>query len=1016
MILKNFFLFHKKLSRLKNIAHFKKDVKAFHKNIFEKKKSKKDTLFILSTKNYKLTNNAQILKTKNFLRGLENICENIDFIQIKIASPERINNWSSRITNSGNIIKGIIFKPDTVDYFTLKPIKFGLFCETAFGPIKDWTCSCTQFSHFLANKKLRRIFCPVCNVELTESRVRRYRMGQIPLPIPIAHVWYLMGRPSYIATVLSHFFIEIGSKKKEQVNKNLVIDIAYCINQFPIQRTSKSPLKDTYLNNYLSYRKNKIDNISYLYQKKLNKLQSAQKLIAKLLRKEYEFNYKWFFLKQIQNIYNKKNYAQKSKYNKITRLLLKNIKLFSKNILFNKITDEIKICIKIKNIIFLNQKSVFPGIIILFIKNIWLKYSQKFYKKNKKNFEKLLLLVDNASVLDTLVYDNIIDIVSGTFLSYIFTKKYGLNSYLLDETTYERKLCELFYDSSLKINNLYKNLGKLKDNETNVRTVAFNRKFELNSSLRINSLIDIGNFRGKKIKIKQNKKNVSLISLLKNSKCEVIDLIPVGSELLKTGLDDLDDDLINLVNNYRSYSLLETSINRLSTVSYSIKETESLVKRKSIFQRLRILESFLASRTKLSWMILTIIPVLPPVLRPIFELENGTLIAADLNEFYRHVICGIDEFKDFVYEASIQQSTFIEKMLVNGLQQAVDSLIDNARAPYTLTTNQGALKSLTQILDTKEGRFRLTLLGKRVDYSARTIIIVGPTLRLNQCSLPYKMVVELFRPFLINLLLKKVLQNKTYVDTKTANFIIDKNKPYIWLLLAELIKNYCVLLNRAPTLHRFGVQSFNPFLNLEQAIELHPLVCAGFNADFDGDQMAIHLPITDLAQIEADIFMRPIYNILSQSNGNPILKPTQDMVVGAYYLTLMLKRNHFLLQKWFANQNDALNCYYQKRIAIHQPILVRYSIPNFTIEISSKKIEIFDKLSIFFNKKSIIISKIYQAKKKEKIYFLLTNVGILIAKKKLKSYYMITEFFLETTPGRIIFNLTTQNNLKKNYI
>ena len=168
----------------------------------------------------------------------------------------------------------------------------------------------------------------------------------------------------------------------------------------------------------------------------------------------------------------------------------------------------------------------------------------------------MLLLVDNASVLDTLVYDNIIDIVSGTFLSYIFTKKYGLNSYLLDETTYERKLCELFYDSSLKINNLYKNLGKLKDNETNVRTVAFNRKFELNSSLRINSLIDIGNFRGKKIKIKQNKKNVSLISLLKNSKCEVIDLIPVGSELLKTGLDDLDDDLINLVNNYRSYSLL----------------------------------------------------------------------------------------------------------------------------------------------------------------------------------------------------------------------------------------------------------------------------------------------------------------------------------------------------------------------------------------------------------------------------------------------------------------------------
>lgn len=466
-----------------------------------------------------------------------------------------------------------------------------------------------------------------------------------------------------------------------------------------------------------------------------------------------------------------------------------------------------------------------------------------------------------------------------------------------------------------------------------------------------------------------------------------------GAELLKTALESID--VKYEIKKLRSW--LEKS--HLKTLNFN---EEAKLK----IRKIRILESFLSTKTNLSWMILTVLPVLPPSLRPLLELENGRLVAADVNEIYRLIITRNQRLYDF-------RSLFVPDLIIMQgrklLQESVDSLIDNARVPKErkITLNNKALKSLSEILEGKQGRFRQSLLGKRVDYSARSVIVVGPTLRLNQCGLPYQIGIELFQPFLINELLKTKIKAPSY-NTKLANNILKKNKPFVWTLLTELTKKYSILLNRAPTLHRFGIQAFDPVLVLGQAIHLHPLVCTGFNADFDGDQMAVHLPLYEASQLEIRTMMRPSYNVLSPANGEVILKPTQDMVIGCYYLTLMITKNKQILKKWFANEEDALKAFYQKKLNIHTPILVRYKIFNICFEIENKKIKLYDpKQNVLFKEKEIIIHKIFETNQMIPKFYLITNIGILIANTNSfhNKKYSLTDLFLETTPGRLIFSL-----------
>jgi len=474
-----------------------------------------------------------------------------------------------------------------------------------------------------------------------------------------------------------------------------------------------------------------------------------------------------------------------------------------------------------------------------------------------------------------------------------------------------------------------------------------------------------------------------------------------GAEIIKAALET-----INIKNEIKkSRSLIDTnSIKNINT---------TFVPDKNIVRRIRILESFLATKTNPSWMILTTLPVLPPNLRPLLELESGRLVAADVNEIYRLIITRNQRLFDFMYHYIAPDLITVHGRKL--LQEGVDSLIDNARLPKekTFCLNNKALKSLTEILEGKQGRFRQSLLGKRVDYSARSVIVVGPNLRLNQCGLPYEMAVELFQPFLINELLKTKIKAPNH-NTKLAHIIIKKNKPFVWNLLTQLTRRHTVILNRAPTLHRFGIQAFDPLIVLGQAIHLHPLVCTGFNADFDGDQMAVHLPLYESSQLEAKTMMRPSYNVLSPSNGEVILKPTQDMVIGCYYLTLMINKHKNRMKKWFANEKQALMAFYQKKVTIHSPILVRYSIKNFKVKVENNKLYFSDfDTSLNINEQEITISKIFQVEKSTKKFYLISTIGILVAHCINENTYEITNIFMETTPGRLIFNNNFKNAIKE---
>jgi DNA-directed RNA polymerase subunit beta' len=312
-----------------------------------------------------------------------------------------------------------------------------------------------------------------------------------------------------------------------------------------------------------------------------------------------------------------------------------------------------------------------------------------------------------------------------------------------------------------------------------------------------------------------------------------------------------------------------------------IAESTSELKPKKLAKRLKLIEAFIQSHNKPEWMILTVVPVIPPDLRPLVPLDGGRFATSDLNDLYRRVINRNNRLKRLI---ELRAPDIIIRNEKRMLQEAVDALFDNGRRGRVITgANKRPLKSLADMLKGKQGRFRQNLLGKRVDYSGRSVIVVGPELKLHQCGLPKKMALELFKPFIYSRLDAKGLST----TVKQAKKLVEKEKPEVWDILDEVIREHPVLLNRAPTLHRLGIQAFEPVLIEGKAIQLHPLVCAAFNADFDGDQMAVHVPLSLEAQLEARVLMMSTNNILHPANGSPIIVPSQDIVLGLYYLSLM---------------------------------------------------------------------------------------------------------------------------------
>ena len=408
-------------------------------------------------------------------------------------------------------------------------------------------------------------------------------------------------------------------------------------------------------------------------------------------------------------------------------------------------------------------------------------------------------------------------------------------------------------------------------------------------------------------------------------------------------------------------------------------EQERLYKlREQAIKRIRILENLLGTGASPAWMILTILPVIPPALRPMIQLEGGRFATSDLNELYRRIITRNNRLLRLLEIDAPQLIIRNEKRM---LQEAVDTLIDNGkRGKIALSANNRPLKSLSDIIKGKYGRFRQNLLGKRVDYSGRSVIVVGPNLKLNQCGLPYEMALELFQPFIIRELINKGLAS----NMKTATNLIQKNEANIDPILEKILTNHPIFLNRAPTLHRLGIQAFEPILIQGRAIKLHPLVCSAFNADFDGDQMAVHVPLSLEAQAECYMLMFAPYNFLSPANGDPIIMPSQDMVLGCYYLTATNILNLLGSGHYFSDLEDVILAYNQNQLEIHSSIWVRH------LSNSTDKKDIF-KLQKLNDGSVIEYSENLQIRK-------------TVEDEKIVQY-------IKTTTGRVIFNYTIQKAL-----
>ncbi len=421
---------------------------------------------------------------------------------------------------------------------------------------------------------------------------------------------------------------------------------------------------------------------------------------------------------------------------------------------------------------------------------------------------------------------------------------------------------------------------------------------------------------------------------------DILDTLPKENQYLddkdpqkfiaKMGADALEELLKRLDLDQQSYDLRHQAANETSQQ----RKNEAL-------KRLQVVEAFRGSRERIvnnpEWMIVKIVPVIPPELRPLVPLEGGRFATSDLNDLYRRVIIRNNRLKRLIEIKAPEVILRNEKRM---LQEAVDSLFDNSRKVNAVKTEGNrALKSLSDILKGKQGRFRQNLLGKRVDYSARSVIVVGPNLKLHECGLPKDMAAELFKPFII----RKMIERGVVKTVKSAKKIVDRKDPLVWDILENVLKGHPVLLNRAPTLHRLGIQSFQPKLVEGKAIQLHPLVCTAFNADFDGDQMAVHLPLGNAAILEAQMLMLASHNILNPANGTPITVPSQDMVLGLYYITKGRKTDADRVVKGenqtFYSSEEVIIAYNEKMIDLHAFIKVKAKVKEKDGNIVSKIIE-----------------------------------------------------------------------------
>ena len=781
----------------------------------------------------------------------------VESIQIGLASPEKIRQCADRILPNGKIV-GQITNSQTVNYKTLRPVKGGIFCERIFGPIKDFECACGR-----EKDKFSKKFCPDCDVEYTSSRVRRSRLGYIQLVSPVTHVWYFRGRINYISNLLN-----LPRKRVEAVT--------YCTERLEVSETeildfSFSPSVVKYFKDLIS----DISTSSVRRKKQTSYTSDISPLIdtpTRSVRSKSPVNIsegltKTEFLIMGQGLGPPPN--QRSKVKMLAG---------EKGDLLTSQTPLLTSPSEMSGVRDVNEGS--PLLVDTPERNVRSK-SRPTPLTDKHPRHPSLTSPKEMSLLGVFVNQRDVEEVSAKQITVGDVK--------------EKEVCFASDVRDVKMS-IFKKFS-------HQRVLPISKKFPWQSEIDRNSFLSYISCEPKDGDIPiqtyfaSSDTDITKEEVMKGcyaseneeinvSNTNLADIETVRRVLANTGafaiskrLSELE--LIVLDQILRAdLSLAKSEISQLENQGFLLlvdhrRLQRWLARRSKIIRRLKLVRDFLDSKARPEWMTLSTIPVLPPDLRPIIQLDGDQVAISDLNKLYQKIFFRNKRFR----RTNIENAPYAQRLL----QEAVDALIENGKggSDPICASNDRPLKSLSDILKGKKGRFRQNLLGKRVDYSGRSVIVVGPTLKLHECGLPKEMAIELFQPFLI----RQLVEKKIVATIITAKNLIHDQDPILWEVLQEVMESLPILLNRAPTLHRLGIQAFQPKLVNGRAILLHPLVCPAFNADFDGDQMAVHVPLTFQARAEAWRLMWSRNNLLSPATGQPILIPSQDMVLGCYYLT-----------------------------------------------------------------------------------------------------------------------------------
>ncbi len=775
-----------------------------------------------------------------------------DSIRIGLASSKQIRDWSS----------GEVTKPETINYRTLKPERDGLFCERIFGPTKDWECYCGKYKRV----RYKGIICERCGVEVTRQKVRRERMGHIDLAAPVSHIWFFKGVPSRIG-----YLLDIAPRELEKV-LYFAASIVTAVDREKRQ-ADLADLEDKVAGEseriYLD-RDEALSGLDDRFSRRRDFFASG---------KERNFDEDDdFWVRGLSN------WAEESVLPTLEEIRTLGTGVFVE--LAKKMTNED------------------PRRVRELVRQTATRDDRRLAPREVESVAAAAVQIEAALAPLRAELEKASGSKKGAITKHVKRIQDGLltGAELSEEDSalvadVDRKNLERAREVG---NGLLADVLAAVDPEADgaaVRELAYDlclvegtRKEDLDAigqwALKVREMIadiDLRREDTREAAVEAVRRLEQTWLLFKELEPKMI----VGDEQIFRELKDrfgspygfgvyfrggMGAEAVRDL--LRDLNLDEESLSLRDTI-----KTSKGQKQQRAIKRLKVVEAFIKSGNKPEWMILEAVPVIPPELRPMVQLDGGRFATSDLNDLYRRVINRNNRLKRLLDLGAPEIIVNNEKRM---LQEAVDALFDNGRRGRAVTgPGNRPLKSLSDMLKGKQGRFRQNLLGKRVDYSGRSVIVAGPNLKLHQCGLPKLMALELFKPFIMS----RLVERKAVQNIKAAKKMVESMIPEVWDVLEEVIAEHPVLLNRAPTLHRLGIQAFEPVLVEGKAIQVHPMVCQAFNADFDGDQMAVHLPLSAEAQAEARVLMLSSNNILSPASGRPLATPNQDMVLGAYFLT-----------------------------------------------------------------------------------------------------------------------------------